>query len=109
MSAENDLLGYDEEAAVKFIQKSLPQELKGKFSNDEITYIIDIIYDFYEDKGLMDSDVSDDTIVDIDEDELVEYVLKNTRKDKITKFTPEEITYIIRGELDYCDSIDMFE
>ena len=109
MSAENDPIGYDEDAAVKFIQQNLPQELKGKFSDDEINYIIDIVYDFYEDKGLMDADISEDSIVDIDEDELVSYVLKNVHKDKIANFEKEEITFIIRGELDYCDSLDMFE
>lgn len=76
MSAEVDPIGYDEDDAVKFIQNYLPQELKGKFSDDEINYIIDIIYEFYEDKGLLNESSSDDEIIDIDEDELTEFVLK---------------------------------
>lgn len=110
MSKDIDPIGYDEDEAVKFIQNSLPQELKGKFSDDEINYIVDIVYDFYENKGLMDSKAaSDDEFIEIDEDEMVEYVLKNTKKDKIKDFTAEEIAFIVRGELAYCDSVDMFE
>ncbi|PXV68852.1 hypothetical protein CLV62_101117 [Dysgonomonas alginatilytica] len=109
MSAEIDPIGYDEDDAVKYIQNYLPQELKGKFSNDEINYIIDIIYEFYEDKGLLDESSSDDEVIDIDEDELTAFVLKNTKKDKLKDFTADEITFIIQGELAYCESIDIFE
>lgn len=110
MSTELDPIGYDEDDAVKFIQNFIPQEMKGKFTDDEINYVIDIIYEFYEDKGLLDeSNTSDDEIVDIDEDELIEFVLKNTRKDKLKEFSAEEITFIIQGELAYCDSLNMFE
>ena len=109
MSTEVDPIGYDEDDAVKFIQNFLPQDLKGKFSNDEINYIIDIIYEFYEDKGLLNESSSDDEIIDIDEDELTEFVLKNTKKDKLKEFSAEEITFIIQGELAYCESINLFE
>ena len=44
---------YDEDDSVKFIQNYLPQELKGKFSNDDINYIVDLIYDFYESNGML--------------------------------------------------------
>jgi hypothetical protein len=109
MSNEKDLIPYDEEDAVKYIQNYLPQEIKGKYTNDEINYIIDIVYDFYDEKGLMDDDANDDAIVNIDEDEIIAYVLKNTKKDKINNFSADEIAFIIQGELAYCDSIGIFE
>jgi len=109
MSQEKDLMQYDEDEAVKYIQNYLPQEMKDKYSNDEINYIIDIVYDFYEEKGYMDEDSDDNTIVDIDEDELVAYVLKNTKKDKINNFSADDISFIIQGELAYCESIGIFE
>ena len=49
MSDKDDLI-YDEDDSVAFIQNYLPQELKGKFSNDDINYIVDLIYEFYESK-----------------------------------------------------------
>ena len=92
MSTNNDELLYDEDDSVKFIQNYLPQELKGKFSNDDINYIVDLIYDFYESNGMLDDD-GDDEI----------------EKDGVGKFEPEEITFIVQGELEYCDSINMFD
>lgn len=109
MSADNAGIEYDEDDAVKFIRQTLPQEMKSKFSDDEINYVVDVIYDFYDSKGFMDSDVSEDALVEIDEDEIIGYVLKNTKKDQIRDFTEEEITFIVQGELKYCDSLDIFE
>lgn len=107
MSEKADLV-YDDDDSVKFIQNYLPQELKGKFSNDDITYIVDLIYEFYESKGFLDEDSDDEGDVEIDEEELITFVVKNAKKDGIGKFTPEEIAFIVQGEMEYCDSIHMF-
>ena len=108
MSDKNDFL-YDEDDSVAFIQNYLPQELKGKFSNDDINYIVDLIYEFYESKGYLDENKAEDELVDIDEDELLAFVVKNAKKDEVGDFTEEEISYVVKGELEYCDSIDMFD
>ena len=108
MSDKDDLI-YDEDDSVAFIQNYLPQELKGKFSNDDINYIVDLIYEYYESKGFFDENANEDTEVDIDEDELTGFVVKNAQKDGVGKFAPEEITFIVQGELEYCDSINMFD
>lgn len=107
MSTNNDELLYDEDDSVKFIQNYLPQELKGKFSNDDINYIVDPIHDFYESNGILDDDGDDE--IEIDEEEVVNYVIKNAQKDGVGKFEPEEITFIVQGELEYCDSINIFD
>ena len=110
MKEDNEELSleYDEDDAVAFIQNFLPQDLKEKFSSDELNYIIDLIYEFYEDKGFFD-ETNDEVEVEIDEDELIAFVIKQAQKDKIGKFTPEEITFIVQGELAYCDSLDIFD
>ena len=110
MSTENDDLIYDEDDSVKFILNYLPQELKEKFSNDDINYIVDLIYEYYESKGFMDESKGDnEDDVEIDEDELIEFVIKNAKKDEVGKYTEEEIAFIIQGELEYCDSISLFD
>ncbi|MDR2968442.1 MAG: hypothetical protein LBV32_02415 [Tannerellaceae bacterium] len=109
MSENEDFFDYDEEESVKFIRNYLPQELKEKFSDDDINYIVDLIYDFYESKGYLNDDADEDEDIEIDEDELLDYVVKNAKKDGIGKFEPDEIRFIVQGELEYCDSIDMFE
>jgi len=108
MSDKNDPIEYDEDDAVKYIQNYLPQDMKGKFSNDDINYIIDIVYDFYDSKGLMD-DANKDATMEIDEDEMIQYILKYTKKDKINDFSADEVTAIVQGELAYCESLGIFE
>jgi hypothetical protein len=106
MDMEIDL-NYDDDEAVKFIRNYLPQELKEKFSDDDMMYIVDLVYEFYESKGFLSG--ADDTEVQIDEDELIQYVVKNAARDDVGKFTPDEIVWVVQGELAYCDSIDLFE
>ena len=105
---KGSLFEYDEDDAVAFIQNFLPQELKGKFSDDELNYIIDLIYEFYEDKGFLEEN-DDEMEVEIDEDELIAFVVKQAQKDKVGKFESEAITFIVQGELAYCDSLDIFD
>ncbi|MDR0749243.1 MAG: hypothetical protein LBF62_06700 [Tannerellaceae bacterium] len=105
MSEKEDIFEYDDDDAVKFIQNYLPLELKGKFTDDDINYIVDLIYEYYESKGYMDEG-NDDDDVDIDEDELISFVVKNAQKDGVGKFEAEHIMFIVLGELDYCDSLN---
>ncbi len=109
MSNQNDDFLYDDDEAVRFIQNYLPQDLKGKFSNDDILYILDLVYEYYETNGLFDDEDDDDKEIEIDEDEVVEYVIKNLKRDKIGRFEPEEVTFIVQGEMEYCDSLNMFD
>lgn len=108
MSTENDvIMEYDEDESVKFIQTHLPEEMKNVFSDDEINYIVDLIYEFYDEKGFLDE--NEDSDVEIDEDELLDYVIENARKDNVRKYTDEQIEAIVAGELAYCDSLNLFE
>ena len=105
--AEEDLIGYDDAASVAFIRNYIPQELKELLSDDDIVYFV---YDYYESRGYMDADESEsDEVIEVDEDELVEYVVKNAKKDGVGRFEPEQIRFIVQGELEYCDSIELFD
>ena len=112
MSEEKKVLEYDEDDSLKFIQDSLPEEMKGKFSDDDINYIVDLIYEFYEEKGFLDE--NDDAEIEIDEDELLEYIFDNAREDAaredaIRDYTDEQIEAIVAGELAYCDTLNLFD
>ena len=109
MSDNDDLLIYDDDNSLEFIKSQLPKEMKNKFSDDDINYIVDLIYEFYDSKGYFDNDDDDDALVDIDEDELIQYVIKNAQHDGVGKYKTEEIAFIVQGELEYCESIDVFE
>jgi len=107
MSAKDEeLMNYDEDEAILFIRNQLPQELKEKFSDDDLNYLVDLIYEFYEEKGFL---TEEETEVDIDLDELTAYVIKNAKKDKVGIYTEDEIHFVVDAEIEYCDSLGMFE
>lgn len=95
---------YDDQDAVKFIQNSLPQELKETFSDDDIVYITDVIYEFYESQGLLDDDVEEEE-AEVDLEDILEYVMKNAKRDGF-EFEPEAVRWVIDGEFDYEESLE---
>jgi hypothetical protein len=103
---EEDFLNYDEDAAILYIRNQLPQEMKEKFSDDDLNYLVDLIYEFYEEKGYLSEE---ETEVDIDLDELTSYVIKNAKKDKVGVYAEDEIHFIVDAEIAYCDSLGIFE
>lgn len=108
MAEKNDFdIEYDDDAAVKFILNSLPQEVKEKVSEDTIDYFLDILYEYYEEKGTFEEDLQKE--VEIDEDEMTDYLVKAAQKESNTLLTEDEIRFIVQGEIGYCDSIGLFE
>ena len=64
MKEIDDLPEFDDDEAIAFILKFIPQELKEKVTEDDIAYILDIIYDFYESNGLIDEDSTEEASID---------------------------------------------
>lgn len=98
---------YDEEAAVSFIKAFIPQESSTKFSDDDILFIIDCIWDFYEDNGFLEISIDQEDEFDIDN--LVDYVMKAIKKDGEINASEDDIRIIINAELQYEESIDNFD
>lgn len=106
---ENELKAYDEDRAVEFIRDFLPEEIKDKYTDDEILMVIDIIWDWYESKGLTTipaDDEEDEEEVDIDA--MTAYAAKEIRKDGEMVMDSHDIKFIIQGELAYEKTLDIF-
>jgi hypothetical protein len=104
--ATNEELFYDDDDAVKFIIKNFPAEVKGKYDEDDINYVLDVVYEFYEKKGYLDEDSAEE--VEVDEEEVLEFVLKCAKEDDMKKLDETAIKYILDGEFEYCKSIGIF-
>ena len=105
MSEQDDAFAYDEDEAIRYIRNVLPQDIKEKYSDDDIMYITDVVYEFYEEKGLFNA--SADEEVELDEDEIIGYALKCIHKDGM-KFDDDDVAFLVRGELDYEESLGVF-
>lgn len=102
----DDMLKFDEDDAVKFIRGTLPEEVSAKYDDDEILYVIDIIWDWYEKNGYLElnADVTEDESADVEK--LTAYVRKEVKADKELMMDPADIDLIVRGELQYEESIE---
>lgn len=97
---------FDDQEAVKYIQANLPQEAKGKFSDDDVLYISDLVYEYYEVNGYLEEEDE----VDIDVEDLNEYVVRALKKDETfrqahPKIDPELVAWVVRCEMDYEDTL----
>ena len=97
--SEEDILAYDEDNSVKFIQSYMSDNFKGQLSDDDIKYLVDLIYEYYEEKGYLKDDADDD--IEIDEEDLIKYISKNAKSANIKSLSAEQIEAVIEGELAY--------
>lgn len=104
---EEDLIAdaEDDRLTVEFIQNYLPQDVKEKFTEDELYYFLDVIDEYYvtllekaEKKGVKDNEE-----MDIDIDELANHLARQAKKDKMGDFDAEDLRWVVEGELEYAE------
>ena len=103
---EDDLLIYDENDAVKFIIDFLPDEFKTSIDDSKIEYVLDVVYEYYEENGLIDEDSTEEA--SIDEDDMLKFILKCAKKDKM-QIDEEEVELILEGEYQYGKSLGIYK
>ncbi len=97
---------FDEDRAVEFIRATLSEDISGRYSDDDILYVIDIIWDYYEKKGLLSLDNIDTEDELLDTDDLVTFVKKELSADNGNKMDVDNVKYIVKGELAYEESLE---
>lgn len=95
----------DDEKTIEFIKNYLPQDLKDRFSDDELYYFLDVIDEYYVESGILDAQPDEDGYIDIDLEKIVDYIIKEARKDEMGEFDPEELLFVVQGEMEYTDSL----
>ena len=111
MALEDDFLKdeLDDEKTVQYIRGYLPQELKDKFSDDELYYFLDVIDEYYVESGILDAPADKDGYVDIDLEKVADYIVKTARKDEMGEYEPEDILFVVQGEMEYGASLGEVE
>lgn len=102
-------LEYDEDKAIAFIRNYVGPLVSEQWDDDEILYVIDIIWDYYERKGFtkLNSKLTDNEI--LDEEDLLNYVKKALSNDDQFVMDPADLDKIIKGELEYEESLEEAE
>ena len=107
MSAIDDeiMLEAEEDAReIEFIRNYLPQELKEKFSDDELYYFLDVIIDYYTSSGVFDQKPDEDGYIDLDLDQVVDYMIKKAKKEKMGDYDHDELLLVVQAELEFSES-----
>lgn len=93
---------YDENIAIKQIRKVLSDKSNAIYDDDEILNVIDMIWDFYDENGMLDIDLEDgEDDSEAIYSELCDYVIRMLKKDKEAKILPEDVPAIVKAEVDY--------
>ncbi len=102
---EEDLLrdAEDDARTVEYIKNCLPNDVKDKFSDDELYYFLDVLGEYYAD--LIDAN-PDKEELDIDIEEVAAHIVSQAKKDDMGSFRTEDVRWVVDAELDYGEIVD---
>jgi oligoribonuclease (3'-5' exoribonuclease) len=103
---DDDLLVYDEDDAVKFILNYAPDDAKKRITDEKVEYMLDVVYEYYDENGLIDEESTDEA--SIDEEDMFKFILKCVKKDKM-QISEDDIQLILDGEYEYGKSLGIYK
>lgn len=89
------------------MRAALPVEVAATYDDDELLNVIDMIWDYYEENGMLEIDMDDED--DVEEDlaaDLSDYVTRMLRKDKGARLDAQYVRALVEAELDYEASLE---
>lgn len=100
MSFDQELLMDEEEnqREIAFIRKQLPNDLKEKYTDDELLFIIDAIGTYFYTSGVLETN---DEEVDIDLEVVSNYVCNEAKEESEGPFDPQEVFFVVQADLDF--------
>jgi hypothetical protein len=96
---------FDEKKVTKEMRNSVSDDSSKLYDDDELLNVVDIIWDWYDEQGLLDIDSEADD-EEINVDALIKYVRKMLAKDKASPIKQEDIEPLVMAELRYEQSLD---
>lgn len=108
MTLDEELLmdAEDDRQTIEYIKNYLPQDLKERFSEEELYYFLDVLVEYYASSGILEAKPDKDGYIDIDIESIAEHLAKQAKKDKMGTFDPEELRWIVEGEMEYGESLE---
>lgn len=91
----------DDLQCVEFIKSYLPQEVKSRFTDDDLFYFIDLLADYYVESGLLEQEPDADGCVTLDTEAIAAAIAQKAKKEKYGDFSAEDLVWVVQGELEY--------
>jgi hypothetical protein len=101
MATLEEELRMDEEEGrreIAFIRSQLSSELKEKFTDDELLFMIDAICTYFYTSGVLESN---DEEVDIDLETVAEFVCNEAKEEGEGPFDPQDVFFVVQADLDF--------
>ena len=108
MGMEEDFFFFFEydAKAVEYIKSYLPQDLKEKFTDDDLYYIMDVIAEYYTSSECLEAEPDEEGYIDVDLDAVVDYVVKAAAKEGMGPYQAEDVFFVVQGEMEYGESLE---
>lgn len=103
---EDELLLDAESAAraVEFIKAHLPQELRGKFPDEALYYFLDVLVEYYAESDVLDQKPDAEGYIEIDMEAIARHLARKARAEGMGTFDPEDLLFVVQGEMDFQES-----
>ena len=101
MATLEEELRMDEEEGrreIAFIRSQLSSELKEKFTDDELLFMIDAICTYFYTSGVLESN---DEEVDIDLETVADFVCNEAKDEGEGPFDPQDVFFVVQADLDF--------
>ncbi len=101
MATLEEELRMDEEEGrreIAFIRSQLSSELKEKFTDDELMFMIDAICTYFYTSGVLESN---DEEVDIDLETVADFVCNEAKEEGEGPFDPQDVFFVVQADLDF--------
>lgn len=99
---DNDFLLDEEEMQheTAFIRKRLPLDIKEKYDEETLRWMLDAIVDYYVSSGILDAETEDDEI-DIDMEQVADHICRQAQKEGKAKLDPQDVFFVVEADLDF--------
>ena len=99
-SIDDELLMDEEETRreMAFIRKQLPQDMKDKYSDEQLLWMLDEIVEYYVSSGVLDTN---DDEIDIDMEKVAAYVCEQSLKQGQGELDQQEVSFVVEADLDF--------
>ena len=100
MSIDEELLLDEQETKreMQFIREQLPEDIKQRFTDELMAWVLDAIAAYYYESGILES-TSDE--VDVDMEEVAKYVCSLADQERGQKLDAQEVRLIAEADLDF--------
>lgn len=94
---------FDENDAIKFIRNYIPENIKNKYSDNDILLLMDTMYDFFDEENDDDDLIEDEAYLN----RIINYVKKGIRKDPDNNIEMDDVKHLVMGEIEYENTLDI--